>query len=38
MAVFKNSLGFPEIDLDFVASALGAGHLTPKRVPAWWGI
>ena len=31
MAVLKTSFRLPEIDLDFVASAWGAGHLTPKN-------
>ena len=32
MTVFnKNVLGFQEIKLDFVVSAQGAGHLTPKK-------
>ena len=31
MAVLKTSFRFPEINLDFVTSARGAGHLTPKK-------
>ena len=31
MAVSKTSFRFPEINLDFVTSARGAGHLTPKN-------
>ena len=31
MAVLKISFRFPEINLGFVTSALGAGHLTPKK-------
>ena len=31
MAVLKTSLRFPEINLGFVISARGAGHLTPKK-------
>ena len=30
MAVLKTSSRFPEINLGFVTSARGAGHLTPK--------
>ena len=50
MAVLKTLFRFPEINLGFVISAQGAGHLTPKislgrgafdhakKGPAWWGI
>ena len=31
MAVLKTSFRFPEINLGFVTSARGAGHLTPKK-------
>ena len=31
MAVLKTSFRFPEINLDFVTSARGAGHLIPKK-------
>ena len=31
MAVLKTSFRFPEINLGFVISARGAGHLTPKK-------
>ena len=31
MAVLKTSYRFPEINLGFVTSARGAGHLTPKK-------
>ena len=31
MAVLKTSFRFPEINLGFVTSALGAGHLIPKK-------
>ena len=31
MAVLKTSFRFPEINLSFVTSARGAGHLTPKK-------
>ena len=31
MAVLKTSFRFPEINLGFVTSAWGAGHLTPKK-------
>ena len=31
MAVLKISFRFPEINLGFVTSARGAGHLTPKK-------
>ena len=31
MAVLKTSFSFPEINLGFVTSARGAGHLTPKK-------
>ena len=31
MAVLKTSFRFPEINLSFVTSTRGAGHLTPKK-------
>ena len=31
MAVLKTSFRFPEINLGFVTSARGAGHLIPKK-------
>ena len=31
MAVSKTSFRFPEINLGFVTSARGAGHLIPKK-------
>ena len=31
MAVLKTSFRFPKINLGFVTSARGAGHLTPKN-------
>ena len=31
MAVLKTSFKFPEINLGFVTSARGEGHLTPKK-------
>ena len=31
MAVLKTSFRLPEINLGFVTSARGAGHLTPKK-------
>ena len=31
MAVLKTSFRFPEINLGFVTSARGAGHLTPQK-------
>ena len=31
MAVLKTSFRFPEINLGFVASAWGAGYLTPEK-------
>ena len=31
MAVLKTSFRIPEINLSFVTSARGAGHLTPKK-------
>ena len=31
MAVLKTSFRFPEINLGFVTSAQGAGHLTPNK-------
>ena len=31
MAVLKTSFRFPEINLGFVTSARGTGHLTPKK-------
>ena len=31
MAVLKTSFRFPEINLGFVTSAWGAGHLTPEK-------
>ena len=33
MAVLKTSFRFPEINLGFVTSAWGAGHLTPEKSP-----